>query len=81
MKRIRLFLGVIAFTFALASALAFKVAPAAVNPAYLDDGVCTTVSVICDGANQPCVKDLGGQIGSQQIYDKQTTSCSELKMP
>lgn len=78
MKKLRLFLGAIAFVFAFATAFAFKAEPAAVNPAQLVGGVCETVQVACDGNAIPCKRDIGGT--STAIFDKQTSACPELQM-
>lgn len=79
MKKLRLFLGAIAFVFAFATAFAFKAEPTAVNPARLVNGACQTVSVpTCEGGQTPCKRDVSGTVTA--IFDQQTSACPQLYM-
>lgn len=82
MKRIRLFFGAIALTFAFVSAFAFKSSAFVEDPAIVNaSNECIRVQVECGGGNNTCQRVVNDEL--QDIHQfTSITSCEPLlKMP
>jgi hypothetical protein len=81
MKKNSLFLSLVAFVFAITTALAFKPATV-VNPGYFEGGICKPTTSVCAGGSQACRIDIEEDNVDDLIpIGDRNNNCAQLSMP